>query len=40
MPKIHIITDADLDGAGSFLCLKYAYENASLSYSVTTEKIF
>ena len=40
MPKIHIITDADLDGAGSFLCLKYAYENASISYSVTTEKNF
>jgi oligoribonuclease NrnB/cAMP/cGMP phosphodiesterase (DHH superfamily) len=40
MPKIHIITDADLDGAGSFLCLKYAYENASVSYSVTTEKNF
>ena len=40
MPKIHIITDADLDGAGSFLCLKYAYENAFISYSVTTEKNF
>lgn len=40
MPKIHIITDADLDGAGSYLCLKYAYENASISYSVTTEKKF
>ena len=40
MPKIHIITDADLDGAGSYLCLKYAYENASVSYSVTTEKKF
>jgi len=40
MPKIHIITDADLDGAGSYLCLKNAYENASVSYSVTTEKKF
>ena len=40
MPKIHIITDADLDGAGSYLCLKYAYKNASISYEVTTEKKF
>ena len=40
MPKIHIITDADLDGVGSYLCLKYAYEKASISYSVTTEKKF
>ena len=40
MPKIHIITDADLDGAGSYLCLKYAYKNASISYEVTTEEEF
>jgi nanoRNase/pAp phosphatase (c-di-AMP/oligoRNAs hydrolase) len=40
MHKIHIITDADLDGAGSYLCLKYAYLDASISYSVTTEKKF
>ena len=40
MPKIHIITDADLDGAGSYLCLKYAYKQASISYTVTTEKKF
>ena len=30
MPKIHIITDADLDGAGSYLCLKYAYKQESI----------
>tara|TARA_X000001382_G_scaffold58254_2_gene39878 strand:- start:874 stop:1758 length:885 start_codon:yes stop_codon:yes gene_type:complete len=40
MPKIHIITDADLDGAGSYLCLKQAYKDATLTYSVTTEKKF
>ena len=40
MPKIHIITDADLDGVGSYLFIKYAYEKASISYSVTTEKKF
>jgi|TARA_R110000796_G_scaffold199849_1_gene315988 nanoRNase/pAp phosphatase (c-di-AMP/oligoRNAs hydrolase) len=40
MPKIHVFTDADLDGAGSFLALKLAYKNADISYSVTTEKNF
>ena len=40
MPKIHIITDADLDGAGSYLCLKQAYKDNTLTYSVTTEKKF
>ena len=40
MPKIHIITDADLDGAGSYLCLKEAYKDATVTYSVTTEKKF
>ena len=40
MPKIHIITDADLDGAGSYLCLKQAYKDTTLTYSVTTEKKF
>ena len=40
MPKIHIITDADLDGAGSYLCLKQAYLDTTLTYSVTTEKKF
>jgi oligoribonuclease NrnB/cAMP/cGMP phosphodiesterase (DHH superfamily) len=40
MPKVHIITDADLDGAGSFLCLKKAYEGKDISYTVTTEKKF
>jgi oligoribonuclease NrnB/cAMP/cGMP phosphodiesterase (DHH superfamily) len=39
MPKIHVFTDADLDGAGSFLALKLAYKNADISYSVTTERI-
>lgn len=38
MSKIHIITDADIDGAGSYLCLKYAYKNTSISYTVTTTK--
>jgi len=40
MPKIHIITDADLDGAGSYFCLKEAYKDATVTYSVTTEKKF
>ena len=40
MPKIHVFTDADLDGAGSYLALKLAYKNADISYSVTTEKNF
>ena len=40
MHKIHVFTDADLDGAGSFLALKLAYKNAVISYSVTTEKKF
>jgi len=40
MHKIHVFTDADLDGAGSFLALKLAYKNAIISYSVTTEKKF
>ena len=40
MPTIHIITDADLDGAGSYFCLKQAYKDNTLTYSVTTEKKF
>jgi len=40
MPRIHVFTDADLDGAGSYLALKLAYKNADISYSVTTEKNF
>lgn len=40
MPKIHVFTDADLDGAGSLLTLKLAYKNADISYCVTTEKNF
>ena len=40
MPTVHIITDADLDGAGSYLCLKKAYEGKDISYTVTTEKKF
>tara|TARA_E500000318_G_C3511263_1_gene192408 strand:- start:110 stop:988 length:879 start_codon:yes stop_codon:yes gene_type:complete len=40
MPKIHIITDADLDGTGSYLCLKQAYGENTITYSVTTEKKF
>lgn len=40
MPKIHIITDADLDGAGSYFCLKQSYRDATLTYTATTEKKF
>lgn len=40
MSNIHVITDADLDGAGSFLCVKYAYKNANITYQATTEKTF
>ncbi len=38
MRNIHVITDADLDGACSFLCVKYAYKNENISYQATTEK--
>ena len=40
MSKIHVFTDADLDGAGCFLMLKTAFPNDSITYSVTTEKKF
>tara|TARA_E500000318_G_C3502609_1_gene188977 strand:- start:39 stop:920 length:882 start_codon:yes stop_codon:yes gene_type:complete len=40
MRNIHVITDADLDGACSFLCVKLAYPGDNITYSVTTEKKF
>ena len=40
MIKIHAFTDADLDGAGSFLMLKKAFSEDQITYSVTTEKKF
>lgn len=40
MRNIHVITDADLDGAGSYLCVKLAYPGDNITYSVTTEKNF
>ena len=38
MGKIHIFTDADLDGAGCIFLLKKIYKN--FTYQVTTEKKF
>ena len=40
MSKIHIFTDADLDGAGSLLMLLRAFPNEEITYKVTTEKKF
>ena len=40
MSKIHIFTDADLDGAGSLLMLLKAFPNEEITYKVTTEKKF
>lgn len=40
MSKIHIFTDADLDGAGSMLMLKQSLPNCDITYKVTTEKKF
>jgi len=40
MRNIHVITDADLDGAGSFLCIKLAYPGDNITYTATTEKNF
>ncbi len=36
--KIHVFTDADLDGAGSFLILKILHNDCNITYTVTTEK--
>ena len=38
MSKIHIFTDADLDGAGCIFLFKKIYKN--FTYQVTTEKKF
>ena len=40
MNKIHVFTDADLDGAGCFFAIKQAFPTDSITYSVTTEKKF
>lgn len=40
MSKIHVFTDADLDGAGCLLMLQQAFPNEQISYKVTTEKKF
>ena len=38
--RVHIITDADLDGAGSLFCLLNIHTNDAVTYTVTTEKKF
>jgi nanoRNase/pAp phosphatase (c-di-AMP/oligoRNAs hydrolase) len=40
MGKIHIFTDADLDGAGCVFLLRQAFPASEISYKVTTEKNF
>jgi len=40
MNKIHVFTDADLDGAGCYFMIKRAFPNDNITYSVTTEKKF
>lgn len=40
MGKIHIFTDADLDGAGCVFLLRQAFPKYEISYKVTTEKSF
>ena len=40
MAKVHVFTDADLDGAGCLFTLKKAFPDYNITYSVTTEKKF
>ena len=40
MSKVHVFTDADLDGAGCLFALKKAFPDHNITYSVTTEKKF
>jgi nanoRNase/pAp phosphatase (c-di-AMP/oligoRNAs hydrolase) len=40
MGKIHVFTDADLDGAGCVFLLRQAFPSHEISYKVTTERSF